>query len=180
MDSSYLKKLIPKDKFDIEPIPTLMKISEDEVKPILPELLFCVADMNWPIAAEMVKVLARFPNSIIPLIKEILKPTETDEEWKYFIITDLIPKLPQNSQMLLSNDIARIIDCPTDEEKCSVWRVAKKYREELGGKYESTEDDFSELDIQFDASKIAKELYDKAKAIGVMYQKSEKSPHSSD
>jgi len=116
MDYCQLKKLIPKDKFDLEPFPALMEIGEDEVKPILPELLFCVADINWPIATEMIKVLIRFPDSVVPLIKNVLKPSEADEEWKYFIITDLVPRLPKSSQELLLEDIKRILDAPTNGE----------------------------------------------------------------
>ena len=130
MDHSQLKKLIPKDKYDFEPFPELMKINEDEVKPILPNLLFCVADMNWPIAAEMVKVLVRFSNSVVPHIKKVLMPTETDEEWKYFIISHLIPKLPTNSQELLLESVKRIYNNPTNgETQGDVWEVAKEYIE---------------------------------------------------
>jgi len=130
MDNSQLEKLIPKDKFDFEPFPLLMEISEDEVKPILSSLLFCVADMNWPIATEMIKVLVRFSNSVVPHIKEVLMPTETDEEWKYFIISALIPKLPANSQELLMESVKRIYDNPTNGEvQSEVWEMAKEYIE---------------------------------------------------
>jgi len=128
MDYSQLKSLIPKDKFDFTPFKTLMEISEDKVQPILPELLFWVADMNWPIATTMVDVLARFPDSVIPLIEELLKPTETDEEWKYFVIVGLIPALPTDSQKLLEKSIKRILDSPTDGEVHGcVLEVVKNY-----------------------------------------------------
>ena len=125
-----IKKLIPIDKHDFEPIPVLMEISEEEVQPILPELLFWIADINWPIATEMLNVLVRFPDSITPLIKKVLQPTETDEEWKYFIIQYLIPKLPESSQKLLMKDIQRILDSPTDGEIYGeVSEAAKDYME---------------------------------------------------
>ena len=131
MDYNQLKKLIPKDKFDLEPIPELMQISEEDVQAILPELLFCIADINWPIAAEMLKVLIRFPTSVTPLIKEVLKPTATDEEWKYFIIAHLLPKLPESSQKSLAEDIQRILDNPTDNEVYGgVLEEAKYYANE--------------------------------------------------
>jgi len=127
-DYSKLEKLIPNDKFDLTPFPVLMVISEDKVKPILPKLLYCIADMNWPIASEMLKVLARFPDSIVPLIKTVLMPTVTDEEWKYFIIMDLIPMLPAPSQGLLFTDINRITVNPTNSEiNGDVWEVAMEY-----------------------------------------------------
>ena len=111
-----LASLIPKNKFDFEPFPELMLISEEKVMTILPGLLFCIADMNWPIASEMVKVLARFPNSVVPFIKEILKPAEMDEDWKSFIISGLIPELPREAQALLMEDVQRISCSPTRGE----------------------------------------------------------------
>ena len=130
MDYKQLKSLIPKNKYDFEPFPTLLIINEDEVKPILSDLLFWIADMNCPIALEMIKVLARFSDSVTPLIKKVLRPSETDEIWKYFIITDLIPELSIFSQKLLMVDIKRIIDEPTDGElREEVWNVAKDFFE---------------------------------------------------
>lgn len=132
MDYSQLEKLVPKDKFDFEPFPALMEINEDEVKPILPKLLFWVADMNWPIATEMIKVLVRFSDSVVPFIKEILGPAETDEEWKYFILSDLIPRLSTTSQELLLESVKRIYVSPTNgETQSNVWEMAKEYIENL-------------------------------------------------
>ena len=128
MEYNELIKLIPKDKFDNNSICKLSELSEDEIKPILPELLFWMADMNWPIAKGIIRVITKFPNSLLPLIKERLKPTEKDEDWKYFIISDLIPQLPVDSQKLLIEDILRIINNPTDGEKISeVCYVATRY-----------------------------------------------------
>jgi len=127
-DFKELLELIPRDKFDLKPFTTLMTISEKEVKPILPALLFCVADMNWPIASEMVKVLIRFPESVVLIIKGVLQSTEKDESWKWFIITSLIPELPEKYQELLLEDINRIVHHPTSSELDEeVEEVAKNY-----------------------------------------------------
>ena len=132
MEAEQILRLVPKDKYDTEPIPELMKISEDEIRPILPNLLLLMADMNWPIARDIISVLAKFPDSVVPLIKEKLQPTEADEDWKYFIITDLIPKLPKEAQKTLIEDIERIITKPTDGEIYSeVWDMAKMYKESM-------------------------------------------------
>ncbi|MCL2353445.1 MAG: DUF5071 domain-containing protein [Defluviitaleaceae bacterium] len=125
-------KLIPKNKFDFEPLPILMEMGKDEIEPILFDLLFWVADMNWPIAPEMVKVLIRFPDSIVPLIKEVLSPSETDDDWKWFIITGLIPELPRESQRSLMGDLRRIINNPTEGEIHSeVPEVASSFVDEF-------------------------------------------------
>ena len=128
MAFDYLRTLIPKDKFDFSPFPELMAINEEEVQPILLDLLFWIADMNWPIAIEMIKVLARFPDSVTPLIKELLKPTEKDDCWKFSLVLHLVPTLPKKSQEQLVESMKRILDAPTDGEvDCGVWKVAKDY-----------------------------------------------------
>ena len=122
-----LIKLIPKDKFDMSPIPRLLLLGEEDIKPILPELLFWMADMNWPIAESIVHILLRFPKSLVPLIKERLKPTEDDDEWKYFIITALIPRFSIEVQRMFVDDLLRIVENPTDSEKDgAVWEAAKR------------------------------------------------------
>ena len=128
MAFDHLRILIPKDKFDLSHFPELMDISEEEVKPILLDLLFWTADLNWPIATEMAKVLSRFPDSVTPLVKELLKPTEKDDCWKFSLIVGLVPNLPEKSQKQLAKSMRRIVDAPTEGEvDCSVWEVSKDY-----------------------------------------------------
>ena len=132
MSYDNLRNLVPKDKFDIEPISRLMEISEDDIQPILPELLSWIADMNWPVAQEMIKVLPRFSRSLLPLVKEQLQPEEKDGMLKYFIITDLIPELSSSVQLELLADILRIIDNPTDDENdISILNVAKRCKRKI-------------------------------------------------
>ena len=132
MKANELMQLVPKDKFDKTSVLKLMELTEVEIRPILSELLFWIADINWPIAKDVVCILKKFPRSVVPLIKDKLKPTEKDEEWKYFIISNLIPQLPADAQVLLVDDIARIIDEPTaSEEHAEVWNMAVRYRENM-------------------------------------------------
>ena len=131
MDYNYLKSLVPKDKYDTESIPKLMELSEEDIQPILPELFFWVGDINLPVAPDMITVISRFPNSLLPLIKEKLQPLSKDNVFKYFIITELIPVLPSHVQLELWPDISRIINNPTDNEKFSALNAAKRYSEKL-------------------------------------------------
>ena len=135
MNYINLKELIPKDKFDLEPFPKLSGLREDEIQPILRDLFNWTADMNWPIMDNVVDILVRFPDSVIPLIKELLEPTETDEDWKNSVIIRLIPRLPVNIQRkYLLDDIKRIVLAPTDSEIHSdVQYVAENYMKDYYG-----------------------------------------------
>ena len=109
--------LIPKDKHDKSTISELMRISEEEVIPILPQILDWIADMNWPIATDMIKVLIRFPNSLVNPIKQALAPKSEDVMLKYWIIKELLPQLTYEAQYALWVDFVRISENPTEVER---------------------------------------------------------------
>ena len=48
-----VKNLVPKNKFDFSGMEELMKLSDEEIEPVIPELLAWMKDMNWPVAKEM-------------------------------------------------------------------------------------------------------------------------------
>jgi hypothetical protein len=117
MKSNNVQELIPRHKFDDSHIADLMKISEAEIQPILPDLFEWIADMNWPVASEVVKVLARFPDSVIPLVQTALDISAKDDILKYWIINQLLPLFPLEKQHSLYDDVKRICDSPSNSEK---------------------------------------------------------------
>jgi len=126
MSYSGIEKLIPKDKFDFRPFPELMKISEDEIKPILPNLFEWTKDIHWPIAREVINVLCRFPNSVIPYIQEVLNSDDPDDGWQNVIISMLIPRLPVHLQVkYLFKDVKKI--AVNSEYKSDAIRYMENY-----------------------------------------------------
>ena len=65
--------LIPKHKDDQEVIENLRKLSFEEIKPIIPDLLEWLQDINWPIAGPVADILKPFSNNIVPDIIKILR-----------------------------------------------------------------------------------------------------------
>jgi len=61
-----IRKLIPKHKDDQEVIENLRKLSFEEIKPIIPDLLEWLQDMNWPIARPVTEILKPFSEQIVP------------------------------------------------------------------------------------------------------------------
>ena len=47
-----IKALVPKDKYDITVISELKKLSDTEIKSIIPGLLEWIQDMDWPVAGD--------------------------------------------------------------------------------------------------------------------------------
>jgi hypothetical protein len=107
-------ELIPKDKFDMERVLKLSDRDPVELLIIFNELLEWLQDINWPIAEELSKVLARGGDLILPYIREILDGG--DEQWKFSLLVSLIRELPRDSQNKLKPDIRRIINMPTENE----------------------------------------------------------------
>ncbi|MCL2399337.1 MAG: DUF5071 domain-containing protein [Defluviitaleaceae bacterium] len=113
---SKLSDLVPKNKFDTSTINSLMMLSESKLAQILPDLILWIADFNWPIAAELIPILAKYPSSIIPVIKETLEVQQNDTILKYWVISKLIPNLSSVYQLMLIDDIKRIILNPSNSE----------------------------------------------------------------
>lgn len=121
-------KLLPKDKFDNSTFNDLINLKESEISIILPELFSWIADFNWPIAEDILSILIKFPNSLIPLIKNSLNESNNDDILKYWVIIKLLPKLPLKIQNKLLPSIERICNSPTEAEYSEdVLEVALRY-----------------------------------------------------
>ena len=116
MTKSNPIELVPKNKFDTSTISTLMLLPESELTQILPELILWIADFNWPVAAELIPVLSKYPSSIIPVIKDTLKVQQDDNMLKYWVVSKLIPSLPTSYQLMLLDNVKRIFLNPSENE----------------------------------------------------------------
>lgn len=128
IDVSKISDLIPKDKSDNSSIEQLRKLSDEEIAPILLPLLTFLQDINWPIATEILPILASHQNALILYINEILKPEENDDIWKYWIIKKLLPMFSKENANLITPLVNRIVQNPTSGElEEEVTLVAEDY-----------------------------------------------------
>jgi len=79
-----IRELLPKDKSDVDTAARLMSYSYEEVKPIIPELLTWIQDMNWPVAGPVASYLKTIAHHITPDIIRILRGN--DSTWKYWCL----------------------------------------------------------------------------------------------
>lgn len=114
-----VKELLPKDKFDNCNIEKLKLLSDEEIKPICPRLLEWIQDYNWPVAKDILPVLALHQEIITPLIIDILTPEEQDDDWKYWIIVCLLPMFTDKKLETIIPFIKRIAENPTKWENIS-------------------------------------------------------------
>lgn len=111
-----VEDLVPKNKFDFSGIERLRMLSDEEIAPILPDLLEWMKDMNWPIAKEMPGLLSEHQRMITPYIIEVLQPEQLECDWKNFIILDLLPLLDKKYLIMIKPCLERIAKNPTQDE----------------------------------------------------------------
>lgn len=108
--------LVPKNKFDTSGIETLRGLDDEEIAPVLPYLLEWIQDLNWPVAAEVIPVLAMHSTALLPHIRRVLSRDETDGMWKYWVVTALLPRFPNADIAVLADVLERIAGEPTADE----------------------------------------------------------------
>lgn len=105
-------ELIPKDKGDYKTAQNLKNYSVAELKPIIPNLLEWIQDMNWPISGIVAEYLAdnfsEIENEIYPILNA------NDDIWKWNIINSF-KDLIENEENI--SVIKRIAENPTEMEK---------------------------------------------------------------
>ena len=113
------QKLIPKDKFDLDAAKRLSLATPEQVSAVATPLLEWIADMNWPVALEIIHVLPKFHKELLPSIEPILLNRENDIIWKYWIISQLLIQFPKESLLTLLpiiQEYADLIPHNEDEE----------------------------------------------------------------
>ncbi|PWL39934.1 DUF5071 domain-containing protein [Flagellimonas aquimarina] len=109
-----INKLIPKDKGDIETAEKLNRYAYEELKPIVPQLLTWIQDMNWPVSRPVAKYLESISEHLTDDIINILKGT--DEIWKYWCIHVFGLDTDKAIDPRLMKEFKRIATNPTQQE----------------------------------------------------------------
>ena len=65
MEIEELRSLIPSNKHDHEKVKRIKELGYPKIKPILPELLEWIQDVNWPIARDLIPFFQSIGNEII-------------------------------------------------------------------------------------------------------------------
>lgn len=122
-----IKELLPKNKFDNNGLNRLSALTDEEIKPVIPDLLEWVQDLNFPIAPEVCRVIAGHYAVADTEIIKLLDVSQTDEQWKYFIIQGLLPVIEKPSDSLI-DAVRRIALRPSAGEVAEeVDEMAREY-----------------------------------------------------
>ena len=113
-----IKTLLPKDKFDDGNLEEIKLLDDSDLSQITSELLTWTQDANWPIFPKIVEIIVARQDLFI---SEISKVFQTDDWiWKYWILTNICPKLSLENKDFLKKDfdnMAKVLSINTEEEE---------------------------------------------------------------
>ena len=113
-----IKNLLPKDKFDDSNLEEIKLLNDSDLSQITSELLTWTQDANWPIFPKIVEIIVARQDLFI---SEISKVFQTDDMiWKYWILTNICPKLSLENKDFLKKDfdnMAKVLQTNTEEEE---------------------------------------------------------------
>ena len=113
-----IKILLPKDKFDDSNLEKIKLLNDSDLSQITSELLTWRQDANWPIFPKIVEIIVARQDLFI---SEISKVFQTDDMiWKYWILTNICPKLSLENKDFLKKDfdnMAKVLQTNTEEEE---------------------------------------------------------------
>ena len=116
MDS--LKSLLPRDKFDNSTIDNLSQLTDNEIQPIIGNLIECLQDYNWPIAKDILPIVVLHQNVAMTHILDILQGN--DVMWQYWIIELVIPYLISPNKRLLEKELERLASTTITNEDLEI------------------------------------------------------------
>lgn len=112
MDNSIF---IPKDKSDFETVERIKNAAPKRIEEVLPQVFEWIEDINWPIAKELVKVLAGLDDSIIPFVIDLIHNPDGLREYSVYCF--MLPLLNNRQLLLLKEELERIVNHPSSFEK---------------------------------------------------------------
>lgn len=81
-------RIVPNSKADDEACKNLALAKDDDIKPHIYELLECLQDLNWPIAAPVSERLSVLGVELVEPILDVLN--SDDDPWKYWIVSHFL------------------------------------------------------------------------------------------
>jgi hypothetical protein len=113
-----IKTLLPKDKLDDSNLEKIKLLNDSDLSQITSELLTWTQDANWPIFPKIVEIIVARQDLFIG---EISKVFQTDDMiWKYWILTNICPKLSLENKDFLKKDfdnMIKVLLTNTEEEE---------------------------------------------------------------
>ena len=122
-----IKTLLPKDKLDDSNLEKIKLLNDSDLSQITSELLTWTQDANWPVFRKIVEIIVARQDLFI---SEISKVFQTDDWiWKYWILTNICPKLSLENKDFLKKDFDNMVKVlPTNMEEEEILELINTLR----------------------------------------------------
>ena len=122
-----IKTLLPKDKLDDSNLEKIKLLNDSDLSQITSELLTWTQDANWPVFRKIVEIIVARQDRFI---SEISKVFQTDDRiWKYWILTNICPKLSLENIDFLKKDFDNMVKVlPTNMEEEEILELINTLR----------------------------------------------------
>ena len=122
-----IKTLLPKDKLDGSNLEEIKILNDSDLSQLTSELLTWTQDANWPIFPKIVEIIVARQDLFI---SEISKVFQTDDMiWKYWILTNICPKLSLENIDFLKKDFDNMVKVlPTNMEEEEILELINTLR----------------------------------------------------
>ncbi len=109
-----LRQALPEGKDDVTRAHAVAQLGYPAVAPILPHLMRWLQDRNWPVAEIVAPFLAQIGPPLLPEIRTVLRGH--DEIWIYWVLNELVRKMPATMVAELGDELQLLAHKPSDEE----------------------------------------------------------------
>ena len=133
MSINQLSALIPQDKHETEKAQSLIALGYPAVIPVLPNILECLQDPNWPIAQVFQPFLISIGAPLAPYIRKVLE--NDDYGWHYNLLLRVVYYSPPLARELVP-ELRRLATAATKAERLEELDIiAQETLAELGEEY---------------------------------------------
>jgi hypothetical protein len=101
-----IRDLVPIDKFDLARASAAVDAGYPTIEPVLGALIEWLQDCNWPVATVLLPLLRSVGAPIAPHIWRVLE--SNDNIWKYWVIGQLLPSLPEDTAVQFRPVLAQL------------------------------------------------------------------------
>ena len=119
-----LRRLLPRDKFDVDAVCAIADTGYPAIAPILDDLLDCTADGNWPIARPLADFLVTVGEPLAAPLSRVLRGVGDSKEHgfrdgshKEHCLRLLLHDLPIEVLSKVEDDLRRLAERPSDDDR---------------------------------------------------------------
>lgn len=109
------RRLLPRDKFDVDAVRAIAAAGYPAIAPILDELVDWTADGNWPVARPLADYLVTLGEPLAAPVSRVLRGT--DGSHKENCIRLIVSGLPAETLAELEDDLRQLAERPSEDDR---------------------------------------------------------------